>query len=502
MTKRNRRFAGVSAAAIAVLIATGCDQGLTEVNVNPNAPETVPIQNLILGGIWDVAANGGNRGVFGQWTQLYHGENWAQHIAQPVYNEEDTYTPRGGIPDAIWTEMFYALQDLKAAKQLADGVDDNAWAVAEIMSVYGQAMLTDYFGDMPYTEALRLDEGITAPVYDPQSSIYPDLIARLVAAEARINTAAVVTFGDFDPVYSGDMDGWLAFANSLQLRYAMRMSNADPAAGAAAFAAAWGGSVFASNAEQAQVNWTATQPAANPVYEGIVVSGRFGDFRMSQSLIDNLATHNDPRLPIYAQLTTADGVYRGLRNGLEPQDYAPAATTTAAHFSQIGTYFLTADTPSNLLSYSEVLFLAAEAAELGWIPGGAAQAETYYDAAITAAMEDMGVAAADITTFLGQASVGYTTGTYQGLDAIRVQKWVSLFMAGPEAFSELRRAQFDWTTDAGTTGADLVPAANSDLPNPTDWPQRLFYPPEEQLYNGANVPNPAPTLTDPVWWAM
>ena len=87
--------------AFGVLMMAACDGGLTEVNENPNAPEVVPVENLLLKNLWDIAANGGGRGVFGQWSQMYHGENWAQHLGQPIYNDEDRYTPRPGINEAI-----------------------------------------------------------------------------------------------------------------------------------------------------------------------------------------------------------------------------------------------------------------------------------------------------------------------------------------------------------------------------------------------------------------
>jgi hypothetical protein len=484
MTKRTRRLTAMSVAAFTVLSVSACDQGLTEVNENPNAPETVPVANVLLGGIWDVAANGGNRGYFGQWTQLYSAENWAQHIAQPVYNDEDKYTPRGGIPEAIWSEMYYALLDLSVAKDLSDGVDDNIWAIAEIMSVYGFMTLTDYFGDIPYTEALRLDEGITAPAYDAQSAIYPDLIARLVAAAARIDLAATTTFGDFDPVYQGDMDGWLRFANSLQLRLAMRMVNRDAAGAQAAFQAAWAQTIFTDVDEMATVDWTGSNPSANPVYEGIVLAGRLGDFRMSESLVDRMAAFNDPRLPIYAEPTVIGSVYRGLPNGTVPSDFGRGASD----YSTIGSYFLGAATPSNLMSYAEMLFLGAEAAERGWAVGSTAAA--LYDEAITASMDELGVGAGPTATYLGEATVDYATGTYTGLDAIWVQKWIALFLAGPEAFTEMRRV--GWL--------DLTPAANSVL-GAGQFPARLNYPSDEALYNPDNYPSTPPVITDPVWWA-
>jgi hypothetical protein len=419
-----------------------------------------------------------------------------------VYNDEDKYTPRAGVPDNIWDEMYFALSDLNEAKRLADvNGDDNIWAIAEIMTVYGFMVLTDYFDAIPYSEALNLSGDVSFPAYDDQSAIYPDLIARLVAAAARIDTGAIITFSAFDPVYQGDMAGWRMFANSLRLRLAMRMSNAAAGAAQTAFEAAWASTIINSNANQADVEWQAAQPGANPVYEGIVFAGRPGDFRMSQSLINRLGAFNDPRLPIYAEPTSAGtGTvmyggedYAGLRNGLLPGETVPASTSS--DYSTIGTYFLAPQTPSNLLSYAEVLFLGAEAAARGWNVGGAAAA-TLYQNAITAAMQDVGVAAGDITTYLGQASVGYTTGTYQGLDAIHVQKWIALFLSGPEAFSDLRRTGFDWTTNAGTTGADLVPAAGSSI---GVFPSRLYYPEDEPLLNGSNYPGDT-EITDPVWW--
>lgn len=494
MNMRIPKLGTLSALALGVFLVGGCDQGLTGVNENPNAPEEVPVNNLLLGGIWDVAQNQGARGVFGQWTMLYHAENWAQHVAQPVYNDEDRYTPRAGIPGQMWDEMYFALTDLAEAKALAEEEgNDNIWAIAEIMTVYGFMMLTDYFDAIPYTEALQLGEDISYPVYDAQSDIYPDLITRLTAAATRIDPDAVIDFGDFDPVYHGDVLGWRMFANSLRLRLAMRMVNVSPSAAKAEFEAAWNSSIFMSVAHQADVDWEPAYPAANPCYEAIVYGGRPGDFRMSESLIDRLVAFNDPRLSIYADPAVSDGQYRGLRNGLLPGEYTPA--TTSNDYSKIGTYFLEATTPSNLLSYAEVLFLGAEAAALGWNIGGTAAA--LYEDGITAAMEELGIGASDIADYLAQESVGYTTGTYQRMDAIRVQKWISLFLAGPEAFSDLRRVGWDFTTDAGTTGADLVPAENSAI-GPS-FPSGLTYPEEEVLLNPENYPGDR-EVTDPMWW--
>ena len=487
MNKPNRRFAAAFAVGFGVLVATACDSGLTEVNENPNAPEVVPVENLLLRGIWDVAAPSNGMGAFGQWAQMYHGENWAQHLGQPIYNDEDQYTPRPGVDESIWNGMYFALLDLNEAKALADADgNDNIWAIAEIMTVYGFMILTDYFGDVPYTDALSLlaDDPVAFPSYTAQSTIYPDMIARLVTAAGRINTSAVVTFGDFDPVYQGDMDGWTSFANSLRLRLAMRMSNSSAAAAQAAFSAAWAAQRFSSVAEHADVDWQAVAPAANPIYEAVVFAGRLGDFRLSESLVNRLAAFNDPRLDIYAEPAATDGQFRGLRNGRLPGQYVPPLGSN--DFSTIGSLFLEPTNPSVLLSYSEQLFLGAEAAQLGWIADAAA---TLYADGITASMEEFGIDAGDITTYLAQSEVNYTTGTYTLLDAIHVQKWMALFFAGPEAFSEMRRV--GWM--------DLVPADNSVLAAGM-FPARMLYPAPEALVNPTNFPGVV-DITVPVWWA-
>lgn len=472
--------------AIAITLAMGaCDDGLTEINENPNAPETVPVENVLLSGVWDVLANAPNRGAFGQWTQLYHGENWAQHVAQPVYNDEDFYIPRRGIPTNIWNEMYTALTDLQTAKAMAEEAGrDNLWAVAEIMTVYGFQILTDYFGDIPYFQALSLDQDIMFPVYDAQADIYPDLIGRLADAAARINPSGPANFATADPVYHADMEGWRKFANSLRLRLAMRIAETSRSAEAAqSFQAAWAAGPIDAVGGTADAEWSANQPAQNPLFEGIVLAGRTGDFRVSASLIDRLVALDDPRLEVYAEPAVSDGEYRGLRNGLTPSDYAFGDREGGtADFSTIGNAFLAATAPSVILSYAEVLLLGAEAAARGWI--GESPAELY-EAGIRASMEQYGIGSDAIAAYLAQPAVAYSE-----MSDIWLQKWFALYLAGPEAFAELRRV--GWL--------DLEPAENSVLAA-GEFPSRLYYPPEEALYNPNNyIDLGDDPLLVPVWW--
>lgn len=465
--------------ALSLVLAAGCDDGLTDINRNPNAPEDVPVEVLLASGIWDAVDSSTGVGGFGPWTTLYHTELWAQHVAQAAYNDEDRYTPRAGIPTAIW-ENFYAgtLQDLLRVKEMAEeSQDDNLWAVAEIMSVYDFMMLTDLFGDVPYSEALRLEEDVQNPKYDAQADIYPDLLRRLGEAVGRIDTSADVAFADGDLIYEGDMEGWASFANSLRLRIAIRMADTPKAGEAAtAFAAAWGtGQIIDEVSEQADLDWAGSQPAQNPIFEQIVLGGRPGDFRLSRALVDTLTSLADPRLAVFAQPAATDGEFRGLPNGLTPAQVGEPFNTSGS-YSTIGSYFLRAETPSVLMSAAEVLLLGAEAAERGWIGGSAVE---LYEAGIAASFEQYGVSGA--AAYADQASVAYG-----GLEDIWLQKWIALFMAGPEAFNEFRRT--------GTPNLTLSANASTET-----FPARIPYPQEEALYNPQNFPASV-EITTPVWF--
>ena len=141
------------------------------------------------------------------------------------------------------------------------------------------------------------------------------------------------------------------------------------------------------------------------------------------------------------------------------------------YVSRFGAYWReTPAAPLALLTYPEVLFLEAEAAERGWIGGSAA---TFYADAIRASMEQYGIATAAIDAYLAQPRVVYAGGA-TGLTQIAYQKWLSLFMQGMEGWTEVRR----------TGVPTVVPGPNAVLPS---IPERLPYADNEQVLNRANV---------------
>jgi hypothetical protein len=187
--------------------------------------------------------------------------------------------------------------------------------------------------------------------------------------------------------------------------------------------------------------------------------------------VDSLKSWIDPRLPVFAQLNkdpiVANRTYRGLPNGLNDGAGDPLAL-----ISRYGAFWReTPNAPLALLTYSEVLFLEAEAAARGWIGGSA---DSLYTAAIRASMEQYGVPDTATNRYLSD-TVRVRYNATNGLTQIWYQKWVSLFMQGMEAWTEVRRTQVP----------TLVPGPNAVFK--TKIPERLPYADNEQVLNKANV---------------
>jgi hypothetical protein len=88
------------------------------------------------------------------------------------------------------------------------------------------------------------------------------------------------------------------------------------------------------------------------------------------------------------------------------------------------------------MTYAEVSFILAEAAQRGWTSGNAA---ALYEQGIRASMEQWGVTdQAAINAYLAQPAIAYQGGT-AGLRQIALQKWIALYTDGVEGWSEWRR---------------------------------------------------------------
>jgi hypothetical protein len=470
---------------LAALTATTACGDLTSINDNPNGPTDVQPPSMLSNALQTVVGrvDGPNNNL-----DTRGGGLWVQYYAEIQYRDEDKYIVRPGV-DGEWGMYSGPLEDFQRMinKGVAAGVP-NWEAVGRIMKSYVFSVMTDAMGDIPYSEAFQ-ERALLTPKYDTQQAIYTALFADLAKASQQIDPAGI-GFSSGDIMYGGDMTTWQKFANSLRLRLAMHLTNVAPATAQSEALAAVTAGVFASNDDNAQLMYLASAPNQNPIYTNVHVDKR-DDYGMSKTLVDSLLSWNDPRLPVFAQLNkdtiVANRTYQGLPNGLND-----GAGPALFYISRFGAFWReTPAAPLALLTYSEVLFLEAEAAERGWISGNAAQ---LYADAIRASMEQYGIATTAIDAYLAQPRVVYTPGA-AGLTQIAYQKWVSLFMQGMEGWTEVRR-----------TGVPaLVPGPNAVL---TKIPERLPYSDNEAVLNKANLDaavaaqhfTSSTDLTTPLWF--
>ncbi len=491
--RTTNRILGAVAAALVVWAGTACNKDLTNINRNPNGPVDVPPPSILPSIIHSAVDN-----LFGTWVGLKNGIIWTQQVAEIQYRDEDKYILRPGSTGLQWSLYNGPLNDAQLIIDKGVSSKTADWeAVGRIMKSWMFGILTDQFGDVPYSQALQGSAQPT-PKYDAQKDVYTGIFADLAKAAGEIDPAGIGFQSGGDLLYGGDMTGWKKFAYSLMLRDAIHLSNVDPATATKEAQAAVAGGVFQSNDDNAQLMYLASNPNQNPIYRDHHVGGR-DDYGMAKTFIDSLSSWKDPRLPIFAQ-PNVDGNYQGLSSGLNDGEGPPVK-----FISRIGALWReTPNSPMVLESYAEVLFLEAEAAQRGWISGNAA---SLYTQGITASMQQLsdlstaaggpGITQAQIAAYLAQPQVKYNPAT--GLQQIAYQKWIALFMNGPESWSEARR----------TGVPHLVPGPLAIL---STIPKRIPYPDNEAVLNTSNFNSAmsaaglsptAPyvtTLAQPVWW--
>ena len=130
----------------------------------------------------------------------------------------------------IWTSFYtQSLKNIIDAqyRTAEDAEKVNINSVLRIYRVYLMSIITDTYGDAPFSEAgLGFLEGKFNPKYDKQEDIYNAFFLELEDAVNKIDPTKDKVTGDL--IYAGDVTKWQQLANSLRLRYAMRISNVNP----------------------------------------------------------------------------------------------------------------------------------------------------------------------------------------------------------------------------------------------------------------------------------
>ena len=462
-------------------IFTGCDQGFEELNVDPNNSTAVPA-HLLLGGPQRIFMNT-------MYSAQYGGDMgacWAQQWSKVQYNDEARYEPRRGVIDNIWSTMYASvISESKAMYTLAEAEGNNSLKAAGlIMQAVGYQTLVDFYGPVPFTEAI--DGNILQPVYDDEAVVYAGLISMLTEASALLATGTGDITSTSDLFYGGDVTKWMKLANSLKFRALMRISKTSGNQNSELQALM--GKMFTSNADNAQISYLGAAPDANPIWETIV-DGNRAEYKINSKIVEILTDLNDDRLEVYAGVN-ASGNIVGKPSGFGAQTTLPneGLGYTYSNISPLGDKYLTATLPGVLMSYSQLSFLIAQAANEGYISGGIPSALDWYKNGIASSFEFNDLNA---TAYLAQPSLNFSNKA-DATEKIATQEWISLFGQGFESWTEWRRNKIP----------ALLPAAEAII---TEIPSRLFYPTTEPSLNKASYDSGvsrigADQLTSSLFW--
>ncbi|MFT6748215.1 MAG: hypothetical protein ACJAQ1_000118 [Flavobacterium sp.] len=469
--------------AIFAFTFASCTKDFEDINTNPNAPVSVQPNLLLRQVIYDFGENMSFEGFVA-------GDLLAQHrtaLDFNLFDRHDLKSPQlGGNP---WPIFFTNLRDNEIILKQARATP--AFAVYEgpalILKAYMAAGLTDLFGDVPYFEAFNGIDGTVTPLYDLQEDIYQNengILDNIDKGIAAINayTGSIPLEGDI--LYNGDLDAWVKFANSLKIKYLIRISGKIDVS-AQLQAIFNNGNYIKNNTENAVFDFTNSEPNSFRLAQLRV--GDFNNFVLSETMDEILTNLNDERIGTFFRpfSNSTSNEFNGLINGID----ASSTSIALSNFSLSGKIFRedTSTLDANFITAWETSFLLAEAAEKGLITSNA---ETLYNSGVTQAFEYWNTNLSS-SYLLGNAN--YNANGTSPLEQIITQKWIASVINSYEGWIEYRR-----------TGFPALKNVSASLNN-GNIPVRMPYPAEAASLNSENY-KVAETATNgnsldvKVWW--
>lgn len=447
-----------------------------------------------------------------------------QQLANTTWYAGDKYTRNDG-----WSASYFEVAYRDQVRFIVDMLEltrnnpalHNLHQVGRIMKVLIFHRITDLYGDVPYKQAgLGYHEGIPTPRYDPQDSIYLDMLKELDEALASLDGSLPMP-GAADLLYgktNSSYDKWKRFGYSLMLRLALRMVKRDAQLAKEWVVKAKSGGLMLSNDDNAWVQHDLKGGRATVNRNSNILSGEWNatgwnrasnaktEVFLSQTLVDCLKQQHDPRLGWMAQVrldgNTDPAAQIGMPNGYNQSNnafdisLAPGYPGAIENYSTIrGDIWLKLDGPTVILSYAQVEFMLAEAVARGWLPGSVSD---HYYRGVKAAMQQLSqydplaaISETSISEFLSQHPLDEAN----PMPAIQQQYWITCFLDWYEAWSNWRR-----------TGLPaLVPVVYPGNATQGQIPRRMLYPASEASVNAENYSQAirrqgANEFMTRVWW--
>jgi hypothetical protein len=388
----------------------------------------------------------------------------------------------------------------------------NLMNMARILQAYAFMVLTDSYGNIPYTEGgLGYLDQVFLPKYDNQQDIYPKLITELTEASAALNAANPTEAGEV--LYGGNIGQWKKFGYSLLLRAGMRLTKVDATKAQQLVQAALAGGVILSNADNAYFR-TTNDYQAN--LGATLNSTEAANYYLAEPFVNYLKSTNDPRLPSiairYVGATSGPdqvpavgstdpakqvGMPMGYDNGTIKAVATSKGLASFYDFSQLDRRRMAKLTaPVYFVTAAQTNLLLAEAAQRGWITTGTAA--NYFSTGIRAHMEQLATydpGSAVSPSAIAEYIAANPLDPAKALEQINTQYWVASFLNGPEAWANFRRSGYPALAPNPYPGKTISGA----------FIRRLTYPNSEISVNPDNLKAAVAAqgpdnLDTKVWW--
>ena len=506
---------------LASLSVVACEN-IDTLNIDPNNPTEVPSHMLMSGTQKWIMDN-----IYDNWFSGRQCLLYSQYWSQRNYTEEDRYQLRESTNNNYFNYLYMGVANLEKVIELntdpniapgnsAYGANANQIAAAKILKTWLMTVITDTWGNVPYSEIAQLENGVLYCKYDDQKDIYSAMIAELTEAVNMIDESDVA-FTSGDIIYGGDASKWKKFGNSLKCRLAIHLSKVDTS-WKSIIAEAVASGVFESNDDAAKFQYVTSGSDYCMFYSGFYVSGR-NDFTITKQFVNlmkgeadvlNGKTHPwegtfDPRLPMYTNSATykIDGAnvtdYNGFPYGA-PSSVATAARARTPNWYSGRPAFLNADFAVPMMTYAELQFILSEYkgySEAEYKEGVAASLEYWADVTGSSISGD------EIEAYVAAVSTNINA------EAVAIQKYLDLFLNGTEAWTEIRRTGYpvqlirpgEKQTYEVRNGIGKLESVEEVVFNPLsevkgDIISRVKYPTNESTLNGKNWQEAVAKLQD------
>lgn len=505
---------------IVSLSTFSCKKDFNEVNTDPIGKSSVSASQLLAPALVNVLS-----------ANMVRNRNFNNELMQVTVDISDAegrvfrYDVRKNWADYTWNAWYPELTNLRDIYTIAskpETLNASYKGISLISQAWVFQLLTDVYGDVPYTQANQGKDGNYEPIFDKQKDIYLDLFTKLEEANKLLSEGKSIVASS-DPVYQGDVSKWRRFGNSLYLRLLLRISGkAEVSAQVIAKIKEIADTnranypIMENNTHTAKILWNGTNSSTSVYSSPFMINVRAVDFRgpaITDFFIGNLGIWNDPRVnPSYGVngtnrfgIAAGSGGLIGVPSGYDTgtsilkQSYFYSDAQSAGITLQTDRY------TGIIMNCAEVDFILAEAAAKGWISG---TGETYYMKGIADGINywipSIFTSATDpsLISYVNSADIQWnnnlpldnkTNNAPSKMQSIHLQKYYASFLVDFQQWIEYRR-----------TGHPFLPKGTG-LVNGGKMPARLYYPLVTQSTNPTSYKNAvasqgADDINTLVWW--